>query len=312
VEAEMNPLSAPCAGMMNPPTFILLHPQLGENIGAVARAMSNFGLSDLRIVAPRDGWPNPQANAMAAHGEHIIQKAIVVDRLKDALTDITTLYATTPRTDVLNKPVLTPREVILLMEKLRDCESADERAFSSRSDAPCDFQKKITGANKRSAILFGPERIGLMNEDIVLADAIISIPVSDENPSLNIAQAAVVIAYEWYVHRHPGVDRDLCRAAGALPEYVTDGGSLLSSSVLKDVDPGLRRDDNTATKAELEGLFEHAKILLDNVNYFRDPNKARLMWQHMRNIWVRSNLTSQEVRTLRGLIRAILRQMKND
>lgn len=247
----------------HPPAFILLAPQMGENIGAVARAMSNFGLSDLRIVAPRDGWPNPAAEAMAAHGEHLIKNALVVDTLGEALTDITTLYATTPRQDVLGKPVFSPGEVM---------------------------QTNITLQGERAgvAILFGPERAGLSNEDIVLCDGIISIPVSAENPSLNIAQAAVVIAYEWFINSRKSGNPEISGVSHHLK-----------------MDPRFRGD--VSTKAELEGLFDHAKILLDRVNYFREPGKTKLMWQHMRSIWVKSELTSQEVRTLRGMVRAILR-----
>lgn len=293
----MNHSSSPLPISPSPhlPAFILLAPQLGENIGAVARAMSNFGLTDLRIVAPRDGWPNPAAQAMAAHGEHLLEKALVVNTLKEALHDITTLYATTPRTDVLNKPVITPKEAMQNLGRMA-CEQGGESALSGAS---CDFQEKITEAKNKVGILFGPERAGLSNEDIVLADAIISIPVSEEYTSLNIAQAAVIMAYEWFILS------SIPPACGG-----DKGGEAITN--IPPLTPPLAGGINleTATKAELEGLFEHAKELLERINYFREPNKTKLMWQYLRSIWVKAGLSSQEVKTLRGLIRSINRKIK--
>lgn len=158
---------------MTIPTIILIRPQMGENIGAVARAMKNFGLSELRIVAPRDGWPNPAAEAMAAGGEEIVKSAKLYATTGEALADLHYVYASTARDRRLQKPQLEPRAAI------------------------GDVTEK-TGQGQKVGLLFGPERSGLDNEDIALAHAIITIPTSPDYPSLNLGQSAVVLGYEWW------------------------------------------------------------------------------------------------------------------
>lgn len=162
---------------MDTPVIILVNPQMGENIGAAARAMMNFGLRDLRLVAPRDGWPNPKAEEMAAHGETIIHNAKVYPTTRNAVADLHYVYASTARDRRMQKPQLTPAE------------SAE------------DGVKRIHDG-QRIGILFGPERSGLTNEDIALAHAILTIPTDEKYASLNIAQSSVVIAYEWWVHKN--------------------------------------------------------------------------------------------------------------
>lgn len=155
------------------PIIILVKPQMGENIGAAARVMSNFGLSELRIVAPRDGWPNFQASAMAVHATPIIDAAKIYPSTEEAVADLEMVYATCCRMRDMQKPVLTPRE---LMPQLNP--------------------------HIRTGILFGPERTGLENPDMTRAAAHIYIPVNPEYQSLNLAQAVAVVAYEWFTTQY--------------------------------------------------------------------------------------------------------------
>jgi len=153
------------------PSIILCRPQLGENIGAAARAMKNFGLYDLRLVAPRDGWPNEKANAMAVNAIDIVESARLFDTAHEALADLNTVYATTARERGITKEVLTPAE---LARRLRSA-----------------------GPDDKTGILFGNERAGLENEDISLCDAVVTIPTA-EFTSLNLGQAVLLCCYEWF------------------------------------------------------------------------------------------------------------------
>ena len=156
--------------MSSPPAIILCQPQLGENIGAAARAMANFGLSDLRLVAPRDGWPNPKAEAMAAGAAELLASARLYGTLHEALADLTLVFATTARERGTPKEILTPAEAA---QRLRAAEG------------------------ERTGILFGNERAGLENDDISLCDAVITIPTA-EFTSLNLGQAVLLASYEWF------------------------------------------------------------------------------------------------------------------
>lgn len=153
----------------SPPSIILVRPQMGENIGAAARAMMNFGLRDLRLVAPRDGWPNPKAHEMSAHADVIIEAATVYDTVSEALAECDYVLATTARPRDLCLPVLTPREAA-----------------------------KALGEHQRTAIIFGPERSGLTTDEVALAHAVVTIPTDAANSSLNIAQSVVILGYEWW------------------------------------------------------------------------------------------------------------------
>lgn len=164
---------------MTTPTIILVNPQMGENIGAVARAMMNFGLRELRLVKPRDGWPNPAAESMAAHGVEIIHHAKVYETTREAVADLQYVYASTARDRRLNKPLHTPREAVV--------EAVGRSA-----------ERQKTG------ILFGPERTGLENEDIALAHAIVTVPTDPKHASLNLAQCSVVVCYEWFCAQNEG------------------------------------------------------------------------------------------------------------
>lgn len=170
--------------MTQPPIIILVRPQLGENIGKAARAMLNFGLTELRLVAPRDGWPNPDSGPAAAGADIVLEKAEVFETLADATADVANIYATTVRKRGVTKPVLTPEE------------AANE----------------IVVAPGRSAILFGAERSGLETDDVAVARSIITVPINPEFGSLNLAQAVILCAYEWSKHQNlaspPKVDLD--------------------------------------------------------------------------------------------------------
>ncbi|MCZ7675631.1 MAG: RNA methyltransferase [Roseovarius sp.] len=154
------------------PVFVLVRPQMGENIGAAARAMWNFGLDRMRLVAPRDGWPNPQADAMASGAGRLLDEAQLADDLASAVADCHFVMATTARVRGLTKPVLTP-----------------ERAMAEAA--------RRVNAGERVAVLFGPERAGLENADVARANAIVSVPVNPGFASLNLAQCVLLLAYEW-------------------------------------------------------------------------------------------------------------------
>lgn len=151
------------------PLIILVRPQLGENIGKAARAMLNFGLTEMRLVAPRDGWPNPSAGPAAAGADIVLEKAQLFDTLADAIADCSHVYATTVRKRGVTKPVMTPEEAA----------------------------SEIARTPGRSAIIFGPERSGLETDDVAVARTIITVPINPEFGSLNLAQAVILCAYEW-------------------------------------------------------------------------------------------------------------------
>ncbi|MBB5754551.1 RNA methyltransferase [Prosthecomicrobium pneumaticum] len=238
------------------PAIVLVEPQLGENIGTAARAMANFGLKDLRIVNPREGWPNERANAAASRADHVIARARVFPTVEAAVADLGFLLATTARSRALAKPVLGPKEAAAALRP---------RAANG-----------IAGG-----ILFGRERIGLMNEELALADAIVTLPVDPEYASLNIAQAVLILAYEWRLSGFSG-------EAEALPFG--------------------RPDDPPATKAEMLNLFEHLEASLDAASFFRPPERRPSVVEGLRAMLQRAALTGQEVRTLRGMIAAIERR----
>ncbi len=157
---------------MQQPTIILVRPQMGENIGGAARAMWNFGLDRMRLVDPRDGWPNPRAVALASGAGRLLDEAGLYGDVKDAIADCTHVYATTARVRGLTKPVMSPEQAM-----------AEARA--------------VTEAGGKVGIMFGPERAGLENEDVARARAIITVPVNPEFFSLNLAQCVLLTAYEW-------------------------------------------------------------------------------------------------------------------
>jgi tRNA/rRNA methyltransferase len=234
------------------PSIILVRPQMGENIGAAARAMANFGVRDLRLVAPRDGWPNPKASDTAGKALDIIDDAKLYETTNAALADCQFVLATTARARAMQLPVLDMR------------------------DAMAELHRR-TARGERCAVMFGPERTGLENDDVTLADAVVSIPVAPEYASLNVGQAVVVACYEWWM--------------GGL-------GDALEV-------PPLQGEELPATRAQLDGLFGQLETELDTVNFWRVAEKKEIMWRNIRTTLVRAGMSAQEVATWRGIIRAL-------
>lgn len=234
------------------PSMILVRPQMGENIGAAARAMANFGLRELRLVAPRDGWPNPKAGDTAGKALNIIDDASVHESVNAALADCQFVLATTARDRAMNLPVMDVREAMLELH-----------ARAARGE--------------KCAVLFGPERTGLENEDMALADAVVTIPVAPEYASLNVGQAVVVCAYEWFMALN----------AGGLQPIENDS-------------------ELVASRAHLEGLLGQLEAALDAVNFWRVPEKKEIMWRNIRATLVRAGLTEQEIATWRGMVKALI------
>lgn len=239
------------------PVIILVRPQMGENIGAAARAMLNFGLTEMRLVAPRDGWPNPRAVAMASGAAgRVLDHVRVFDTLAEAMFDITQAYATTARGRELTKPVHTPATAM-----------AEAR--------------QITAQGQRVALIFGPERTGLENDEIARANAIITVPVNPDFPSLNLAQAVLLLGYEWGQDNLP-------------PEPAPTGRRP----------PG----EAPATAVEIEKLGDHYEQRLEDAGFFFPPEKAPGMKLNLRNLWSRMALTKGDVQTLHGVLRQLIRR----
>lgn len=239
----------PAPVALRAPAFILVRPQLGENIGAAARAMVNFGLDDLRIVAPRDGWPNERAIAAASRAFDFITPRIF-PTLDEAMADLALVYATTGRRREFVKEVLGPRTAISRLED------------ASRSGIA-------------AGILFGPERAGLETDEIASCQALLTLPVNPEFPSLNLGQIVVILTYEW------------AQARGRFSL-----GDVAFPQIL-------------ASHAELAGLFDHLEAELNESGFFHPPEKTPAMIRNIRASLARPGFTEQEVRTWRGIIKAL-------
>jgi tRNA/rRNA methyltransferase len=230
------------------PIIVLVRPQLGENIGKAARAMLNFGLADMRLVAPRDGWPNPQAGPAASGADAVLANAQLFETTAAAVADCAHIYATTVRKRGVTKPVLTPEAAA----------------------------REIAGQAGRSAILFGPERSGLETADVALARAIVTVPINPQFGSLNLAQAVILVAYEWSKTRE------------------------LVQPTLEDTLPPAPQD-------ELEGLIAHFEDLLEPQGYFHPPSRAAATRRTLRGVLTKPGWNHLEVRTLRGVLSALQR-----
>lgn len=243
------------------PLVILVRPQMGENIGAAARAMLNFGLTEMRLVAPRDGWPNPRAVAMASGAAgQVLDHARVFPTLAEAMFDVDHAYATTARGRELTKPVHTPATAM-----------AEARAMSADG--------------RRVALVFGPERAGLENDDIARVNAIVTVPVNPDFPSLNLAQAVLLMGYEW--------GRD------ALPAEPAPAAKR---------PPG----EAPATRLEIEKLADHWEEKLTDARFFFPPEKAAPMRMSLRNLWSRLPLTRADVQILHGMVRQLTWKRRDD
>ena len=238
------------------PYFVLVRPQMGENIGASARAMWNFGLEQMRVVAPRDGWPSTRAVAMASGAGRLLDAAQHFDGVSEAVGDTSFVFATTARGRGLTKPILAPEEAM-------------------RQAA-----EKIAQGQK-VAVLFGPERAGLENEDIAGANALISVPVNPDFPSLNLAQCVLLMAYEW---RRAQGQVQLARMEMAKTQW--------------------------AEAIEVEKLAQHYEERLEDAGFFFPEAKAPGMKVNLRNMWARFSLTRADVQMLHGVLRQLVRGNK--
>lgn len=246
------------------PIVVLVNPQLGENIGTAARAMANFGLHELRLVEPRDGWPNEKALTASSGANWIIEAASVHDTLPEALKDVNYVYATTARPRGMIKEVITPEQ------------------------AGDDMRLRI-GRNEKVALLFGRERWGLSNDEVSMADIIVTAPVNPAFASINIAQAVLLMGYEWYKEQAETLGQQT-------PELAALEG------------PGLQTPDTRlATKEELYGFFDHLERELDAAGFFKTDDKKPGMLRNIRNLYARAALTEQEVRSLRGMVASLTR-----
>ena len=233
------------------PAIVLVEPQLGDNVGAAARAMLNCGLTDLRLVRPRDGWPSTGARAMASGADAVLDGAKLCADLGEAMADLQVVLATTARRRDMVKDELTPAE------------------------AAAEIRRRAA-AGERCGVLFGRERIGLTNEEVVLADAIVAAPLNPAFRSLNLAQAVLLIAWEW---RRSG-DRTPPRRR-------------------------LETDSRQATRAELLNFLDHLEQALDAAGYFRVEAMRPANVRTLRNVFTRAELTEQEVRSLHGVITSL-------
>jgi tRNA/rRNA methyltransferase len=229
------------------PVIVLVRPQLGQNIGKAARAMLNFGLTELRLVAPRDGWPNPEAGPAASGADIVLERAEVFATAQEAIADCNLVFASTVRRRDLVMPVAGPQEM------------AD----------------RIAGSSERSAILFGPERSGLETDEVALADAIVTVPINPEFASLNLAQAVILLAYEWSKRAE------------------------LAQPTAKELEP-------PAPHGELDGLINQLNDQLDGKGYFHPPSRTEATKNTLRTIFTKTGWSSREVKAVRGVIRALV------
>ena len=229
------------------PAIVLVRPQLGENIGKAARAMLNFGLTDLRLVSPRDGWPNPSAGPAASGADTVLEQAQVFDSVADAVADCPFVYATTVRKRGLVVPVVSPEE------------AAREIRLN---DGP-------------SAVLFGAERSGLETEEVAIAGKILTVPINPEFRSLNLAQAVILVAYEW-----------------------SKGGALAVPTEGEPAEP-------RASHEHLEGLIQQLFGALEAADYFHPPDRTPATKNTLRTILTKAGWSAREVQAMRGVIRAL-------
>jgi tRNA/rRNA methyltransferase len=233
------------------PVVILVEPQLGENIGMAARAMGNFGLTRLRIVNPRDGWPNISAQRAAAGADHILNRVELFDTVEQAIADCTLLFATTARAHDQAKPVAAPEE------------------------AAREIVSQIAGGGT-AGILFGRERSGLQNEEVALANRIVTFPVNPGFASLNLAQAVLLMGYEWF-------------------KLVTQGALPFA----------MPERSEPASQHQMQAFFENLVRELDKVEFLRPVEKRDTMLVNLRNIFTRMDPTKQDMHTLHGVVMAI-------
>ena len=233
------------------PIIILVRPQLGQNIGKAARAMLNFGLTELRLVAPRDGWPNPEAGPAASGADAVLADAKVFASVADAIADCTAVFASTVRRRELVLPVVGPTEMAA----------------------------QIHAQAGRTAILFGPERSGLETEDVALAGTIVTVPINPQFGSLNLAQAVILLAYEW------------------------SRGQPLAQPTFREAEP-------PAPQFEVEGLVGQVDTALEAAGYYFPADRTEVTKLNLRTMLTKPAWSSREIRALRGMLRSIAKGSK--
>ncbi len=256
---------APVAGEGETPSVILVEPQLADNIGMVARAMANFGLDNLRLVAPRDGWPNERARVAASGANYIIDESQAYPDLNEAIGDLNWLCATTARQRDLRKPILTPEQ------------------------AAREMTRRIA-EGQRCGMMFGREANGLTTPEVAEADALVMIPVNARFASLNLAQSVLILGYSWMLSQ--------------------DGKSLgRVTTYERPLKEGFHYGrDTPATREDLTGFFEQLEAALDDADFFRPVERRAISIRGIRTMFLRMNATSHEVRTLRGVLKALTRR----
>ncbi len=232
----------------NTPVVVLVRPQLADNVGAVARAMANGGLFHLRLVAPRDGWPQEKAWRNSSGADRLLDAATVHETVADAVADLHRVFATCPRPRHIVKPVLTARGAAAEL-------------------------REICGRGLRAGLLFGPERAGLDNDDMACADALVRYPLNPAFMSLNLAQAVMVMAYEWWTAADQTVPKTL-----------------------------MTNETQVATKGRLENFLAHLVDQLDASGFLRNAPKRPGMIRNIRHLFERGEVTEQELRTLHGVV----------
>ena len=253
---------------IHPPVVILARPQMGDNIGAAARAMMNCGLSDLRLVTPRDGWPNAAALPMAAGGKSIIENARVFDTLAAATSDISFLAATSARRRDL---------------AIRSCDPRGAGEMIVAHKNPSGGEVSRLDGN-RAAILFGPEASGLNNDEVVLADILVTAPLNPDYPSLNLAQGVLLMAWEWRMAA--------LAAAGQYQDKVLEAVAL----------------HDRATVAERDYFYNRLETALDEGGFFIAPDMVTTVKRNIRALFTRAGPSKQEINTLHGILQALTRK----
>ena len=229
------------------PVIVLVRPQLGQNIGKAARAMLNFGLTEMRLVAPRDGWPNPDAGPAASGADVVLEQAQLFDTVEAAIADCSQVFSSTVRRRDLVMPVLRPEEM----------------------------GDRIVGSTAKSAIVFGPERSGLETEEVALANAIVTVPINPKFGSLNLAQAVILLAYEW-------------------------------SRRIELAQPPAKELEPPAPHGELDGLIDQLNGELEGKGYFHPPSRTEATKNTLRTIFTKTGWSSREVKAVRGVVRALV------
>lgn len=235
------------------PVFVMVRTQLASNIGASARAMMNFGIQELRLVSPREDWLSSEARSMAAGADKILEEAKVFNDLSSAVSDLQYVYATSARR----------RDMVY------EISNAEEGAMK--------LTKQILSGIK-CGVLFGPERTGLLNDELMFADSVIEVPLNPEHSSLNVSQAVLLIGYEYFKHNNQNRSKEI---------------NILNSRV--------------AEKKDLIIFFNHLESELDKAGYFSIPEKRPKMLRNLKNIFIRSHLSQQEINTLHGVINDLVR-----